>query len=58
MHHGVDGAVSESDAKYFVAIVNSRHEKYVAEKLENLGYTSYIATKKRATCFEEWKNEK
>lgn len=51
---GVDGAVGVSNAKWFVAIVNSRHEKSVAEKLKNLGYTAYVATQKRASYLEEW----
>lgn len=41
---GVDGAVGVAESKWFVAIVTSRHEKKVAEKLENLGYEAFIAT--------------
>ena len=50
---GVDGAVGVPEAKWFVAIVNSRHEKSVAEKLENLGYNTYVATQKELHI---WKN--
>ena len=34
---GVDGAVGVPEVKWFVAIVNSRHEKSVAEKLQTTG---------------------
>lgn len=41
---GVDGAVGVSQAKWFVAIVSSRHEKAVAEKLRQQGYETFVAT--------------
>lgn len=41
---GVDGAVGVPDAKWFVAIVNPRHEKSVADKLLTLNIESYVAT--------------
>lgn len=41
---GVDDAVGVSNAKWFVAIVNSRHEKSVSEKLRQIGIDSYVAT--------------
>ncbi len=52
---GVDDAVGVSDAKWFVAIVNSRHEKSVAESLLNLNVECYVATQKEMRV---WKNGK
>lgn len=43
---GVDGAVGVPEAKWFVAIVNSRHEKSVAEKLQTTGIETYVAAQK------------
>ena len=43
---GVDGAVGVPEVKWFVAIVNSRHEKSVAEKLQTTGLETYVATQK------------
>lgn len=43
---GVDGAVGVPEAKWFVAVVNSRHEKSVAEKLQTTGIETYVATQK------------
>lgn len=43
---GVDGAVGVPEAKWFVAIVNSRHEKSVAEKLQPTGIETYVAVQK------------
>lgn len=48
---GVDGAVGVQ--KWYVAIVNSRHEKSVAEKLTALGVESYVATQEELRV---WKN--
>lgn len=44
--NGVDDAVGVSEAKWFVAIVNSRHEKSVADKLNTTGIETYVATQK------------
>ncbi|MBD5308343.1 MAG: UpxY family transcription antiterminator [Bacteroides sp.] len=52
---GVDDAVGVPDAKWFVAIVNSRHEKSVAESLQNLNVECYVATQKEMRV---WKNGK
>lgn len=52
---GVDDAVGISDAKWFVAIVNPRHEKAVAENLLNLNLECYVATQKELRI---WKNGK
>lgn len=52
---GVDDAEGVSDAKWFVAIVNSRHEKSVAQSLFNLNVESYVATQKEMRV---WKNGK
>lgn len=49
----VDGTVGVSDAKWFVALVNSRHEKAVAEKLLEINIESYVATQKEMRL---WKN--
>lgn len=50
---GVDGAVGVPEAKWFVAIVNSRHEKSVAEKLQTTGIETYVAAQKEMRV---WKN--
>lgn len=50
---GVDGAVGVPDAKWFVAIVNSRHEKAVGEKLTEIGLEAYVATQEE---LHVWKN--
>ena len=42
----VDDAVGVPEAKWFVAIVNSRHEKSVAEKLQATGIETYVAAQK------------
>lgn len=52
---GLDGAVGVPEAKWFVAIVNSRHEKKVAENLQETGISSYVATQKE---MKVWKNGK
>ena len=52
---GVDGAVGAPVAKWFVAIVNSRHEKSVAERLQNLNVECYVATQKEMRV---WRNGK
>lgn len=52
---GVDDAVGVSEAKWFVAIVNSRHEKSVANSLLNLNVDCYVATQKEMRV---WKNGK
>ena len=44
--HDVDGAVGVSDTKWFVAIVNSRHEKMVEKRLSEIGVEAYVATQK------------
>lgn len=49
----VDGAVGVPSRKWFVAIVNARHEKSVAEKLANLGYEAFVAAQKELRI---WKN--
>lgn len=50
---GVDDAVGVPDAKWFVAIVNSRHEKAVGEKLTKIGLKTYVATQEEMRV---WKN--
>lgn len=50
---GVDGAVGVPDFKWFVAIVNPRHEKSVSEKLKAAGLDSYVATQSEMHL---WKN--
>ncbi|MDE6668691.1 MAG: UpxY family transcription antiterminator [Muribaculaceae bacterium] len=52
---GSDGAVGVPEPKWFVAIVNSRHEKKVAENLQETGIKSYVATQKE---MKVWKNGK
>lgn len=46
MPHGVDDAVGVPQRKWFVAIVNSRHEKAVGENLAKNGVETYVATQK------------
>lgn len=50
---GVDDAVGVTEAKWYAAIVNSRHEKNVAEKLQRLGVENYVATQEELHI---WKN--
>ena len=49
---GVDGAVGVTEAKWFVAIVNSRHEKAVAEKLREVGLECFVATQKEMRVWQ------
>lgn len=49
---GVDGAVGVAEAKWFVAIVNSRHEKSVAEKLGERGVDCYVATQREMRIWQ------
>lgn len=53
MPRGVDDAVGVSEDKWFVAIVNSRHEKVVGEKLAEFGLETYVAIQKE---LHVWKN--
>ncbi len=41
---GVDGAVGVSGRKWFVAMVNSRHEKSASAKLQQINVENYVAT--------------
>lgn len=50
---GVDDAVGMPKSKWFVAIVNSRHEKTVGDKLKEFDIESYVATQKEMRV---WKN--
>lgn len=50
---GVDGAVGVSDAKWFVAIVNPRHEKTVADKLQKINLETYVAIQQEV---HQWAN--
>lgn len=50
---GVDGAVGVDDSKWYVAVVNSRHEKAAAENLNSFGYDCYVATQQELRI---WKN--
>lgn len=43
---GVDGAVGMPEAKWYVAIVNPRHEKAVTDKLLQINVQAYVATQK------------
>lgn len=43
---GVDDAVGVPEGKWFVAIVNSRHEKAAGDKLTQMGLNAYVATQK------------
>lgn len=50
---GADGAVGVPGAKWFVAIVNSRHEKSVGDKLREINVINYVATQKEVRL---WRN--
>lgn len=50
---GVDDAVGVPQAKWFVAIVNSRHEKAVSDKLQEINVETYIAKQKEMRL---WRN--
>ncbi len=49
---GVDGAVGVTEANWYVAIVNSRHEKSVAEKLRENGVECYVAVQKEMRVWQ------
>lgn len=53
MPSGVDGAVGVAQSHWFVALVNSRHEKKVAGYLEELGIETFVAIQKEMRV---WKN--
>ncbi|MDE6513429.1 MAG: UpxY family transcription antiterminator [Muribaculaceae bacterium] len=53
VHHGVDGAVGIPEASWYVAIVNSRHEKKAADNLAQMGLESFVATQDELRI---WKN--
>ena len=55
---GVDGAVGVDESKWFVAIVNSRHEKTVAKKLQEMGIDSYVATQEELHIWNNGKRKK
>lgn len=55
---GVDGAVGVPEAKWFVAIVNSRHEKAVAEKLHEINVETYVATQKELRVWANGRRKK
>lgn len=50
---GVDDAVGVSGVKWFVAVVNARHEKVVAKRLKESGVENYVAIQHEARV---WKN--
>lgn len=52
-HISADGAVGVPEAKWFVAQVNSRHEKKVSERLQEFGLESFVATQEEMHI---WKN--
>lgn len=49
----VDGAVGVAKSHWFVAVVNPRSEKMVAEKLDRLGIQNYVATQSEIRV---WRN--
>lgn len=55
---GVDGAEGVAESKWFVAIVNSRHEKTVAKKLQEMGIDSYVATQEELHIWNNGKRKK
>lgn len=50
---GVDGAVGVAKSHWFVAIVNSKSEKMVAERLDKLGIRNYLPIQSEIRI---WKN--
>lgn len=53
--HSVDDAVGVPEAQWFIAIVNCRSEKSVAEKLTRLGVDNYLPVQEE---LHVWKNGK
>lgn len=49
---GADGAVGMTETRWYVAIVNSRHEKSVAEKLDLIGIEAYVATQRELRVWQ------
>ncbi len=50
---GVDGAVGVANQNWYVAIVNSRHEKKAADNLTQMGLESFVASQDELRI---WKN--
>lgn len=50
---GVDGAVGVPERKWFVALVNSRHEQAVSAKLQTINVETYVATQRELRV---WRN--
>lgn len=50
---GADGAGGVRGAKWYVAIVNARHEKAVGDKLREINVINYVATQKEVRL---WRN--
>ncbi len=50
---GVDGAVGVPATKWYIAVVGSRHEKSVAQKLADLGFETFVASQRE---MHVWKN--
>lgn len=55
---GVDDAVGVPDLKWFVAIVNSRHEKSVADKLHKINVETYVATQPEVRVWANGRRKK
>lgn len=58
MPKGVDEAVGVPRSKWFVAIVNPRHEKSVAEKLLQEGVETYVATQQEVRVWANGRRKK
>lgn len=56
--NGVDDAVGVSDRKWYVAIVNNRHEKAVAEKLSRMGFETYVAKQQEIRLWNNGRKKK
>lgn len=55
---GVDGAVGVAEPHWYIAIVNSRHEKAVARKLREIGVKSYVASQWEARVWANGRRKK
>lgn len=55
---GVDGAVGVPETKWFIAIVNNRTEKSVAEKLSKLGVEHYLPVQEEIHLWANGKRAK
>lgn len=56
--HSVDDAVGMQEAKWFIAIVNNRSEKSIAEKLSKFGVENYLPVQEEIHIWNNGKKAK